>query len=397
MATVTANEIVQGLRHGEFILHYQPKASLLNNRIVGAEALARWRRPDGSLVPPGVFIPLAERSPLIKQLTLQLLTRLLEDFGDKGLGDELSVSFNVSARDLEDSTLTQAILRAIAHQRLPPAALELEITETQALEGGERMLANVQELAEAGVGLAMDDFGIGYSSMDTLSQWPFTTIKLDQGIVGRMLRSPKNATIVRSSIRLGHELGLNVVAEGVEVPDQYDFLVEAGCRMAQGYLVSRPLPIDEFDVFRHNIGKCRGMPIGLVHMAIVDHVQWRRQMVSYAIQRAALPPDSPVRQLDGFPALGLTRCALGKWYVGEGHYFAGNPMYEAIDAPHRALHDAGAAIVARVRAGAGFRDMVPLLYELKQVSATLLRLLEDLEDAGLEALYAMPAPERPNA
>lgn len=397
MATVTKSEIVQGLRRGEFILHYQPKASLLTNRIVGAEALARWRRPDGKLVPPGVFIPVAERSPLIKELTLQLLTRLLEDLGDKGLGKELSVSFNVSARDLEDGPLTHAILHAMAHQRLSPGALELEITETQALEGGERMLAHVQELGEAGVGLAMDDYGIGYSSMDTLSQWPFTTIKLDQGIVGRMLGSPKNATIVRSSIRLGHELGLNVVAEGVETPDQYDFLVEAGCRVAQGYLVSPPLPMDEFEVFRHNISKCRGMPIGLVHMAIVDHVQWRRQMVSYAIQRAALPPDSPIRQLDGFPALCVTQCALGKWYVGEGSYFAGNPMYQAIDAPHRALHDAGAAIVGRVRAGAGFRDMVPLLYELKQVSAILLRLLEDLEDAGLEALYTAPAPECPNA
>lgn len=190
--------------------------------------------------------------------------------------------------------------------------------------------------------------------------------------------------------------GSAMSSEGVEAPDQYDFLVEASCRVAQGYLVSPPLPMDEFEVFRHTISKCRGMPIGLVHMAIVDHVQWRRQMVSYAIQRAALPPDSPIRQLDGFPALCLTQCALGKWYVGEAHYFAGNPMYQAIDAPHRALHDAGAAIVDRVRAGAGFRDMVPLLYELKQVSATLLRLLEDLEDAGLEALYAVPAPECPN-
>jgi EAL domain-containing protein (putative c-di-GMP-specific phosphodiesterase class I) len=390
MASVTESDIVEGLRNDEFILYYQPKSSLMTNRIVGAEALARWRRADGSLVPPGVFIPVAERSTLIKDLTLQLLPKLIDDVVDKRMSEDLCVSFNVTARDLEDSILTQRILNAIVHG-LPSSAVELELTETQALQGGARVLANVQELAEAGVGLSMDDYGTGYSSMDTLSQWPFTSIKLDQGIVGRMLNSPKNATIVRSSIRLGHELGLNVIAEGVEAPEQHDFLVEAGCRVAQGYLVSRPLPLEEFEVFRHNIGTCRGMPIGLVHMAIVDHVQWRRQMVSYAIQRCALPPDSPVRQMAGFPPLSITQCALGKWYIGEGRYFADNPMYQAIDEPHHALHDVGDRIVAHVQGGASLPDMVPLLYELKQVSTTLLRLLEDLEDAGLEALYTAPS------
>jgi EAL domain-containing protein (putative c-di-GMP-specific phosphodiesterase class I) len=390
MASVTEREIAEGLRNDEFILYYQPKSSLMTNRIVGAEALARWRRADGSLVPPGVFIPVAERSTLIKDLTLQLLPKLIEDVTDKRMSEDLCVSFNVTARDLEDGILTQRILDAIVHG-LPSSAVELELTETQALQGGARVLANVQELAEAGVGLSMDDYGTGYSSMDTLSQWPFTSIKLDQGIVGRMLNSPKNATIVRSSIRLGHELGLNVIAEGVEAPEQHDFLVEAGCRVAQGYLVSRPLPLEEFEVFRHNIGTCRGMPIGLVHMAIVDHVQWRRQMVSYAIQRCALPSDSPVRQMAGFPPLSVTQCALGKWYIGEGRYFVDNPMYLAIDEPHHALHDVGDRIVARVQGGASLPDMVPLLYELKQVSTTLLRLLEDLEDAGLEALYTAPS------
>jgi EAL domain-containing protein (putative c-di-GMP-specific phosphodiesterase class I) len=387
MATVTTTEFIQGLRDSAFILHYQPKASLISNRIVGAEALARWQRPDGVLLQPGAFIPIAERSGLINSLTLQLLPKLIEDLAAGGISSDMCVSFNVTATDLEDDVLTEQILANVANGRLPPDSLELEITETQTMQAGHRMLRNVEALAEAGVGLAMDDYGVGYSSMDTLSQWPFTSIKLDQGIVSRMLNSAKNATIVRSSIRLGHELGLNVVAEGVEASSQHDFLVEAGCQIAQGYLVSRPLPLAEFEVFRHNIGKCRGMPIGLVHMAIVDHVQWRRQMVSYAIQRSALPADSPVRLMDGYPPLCLTKCALGKWYIGDGRYFADTPMYQAIDAPHRSLHDVGGQIVGRIRAGANLNAIVPLLYELKQVSTTLIRLLEDLEDAGLQSLY----------
>lgn len=394
MVTITTSEFMQGLRNSEFILHYQPKASLINNRIVGAEALARWQRPDGVLLPPGAFIPIAERSGLINGLTLQLLPKLVEDLAGNSIGTDMCVSFNVTAPDLEDDVLTRQILDYVASGHIPPASLELEITETQAMQAGNRMLRNVEALAEAGVGLAMDDYGVGYSSMDTLSQWPFTSIKLDQGIVSRMLNSAKNATIVRSSIRLGHELGLSVVAEGVEAIAQHDFLVEAGCQIAQGFLVSPPLPLAEFEVFQHNIGKCRGMPIGLVHMAIVDHVQWRRQMSSFAIQRSALPPDSPVRQMDGYPPLCLTKCALGKWYAGDGRYFADTAMYQAIDAPHRSLHDVGGQIVGSIRTGLDLNAIVPLLYELKQVSTTLIRLLEDLEDAGLQSLYTNAHAER---
>lgn len=389
MMDVTADDILGGLRNNEFVLYYQPKASLISNRIVGAEALVRWRRPDGTILSPGAFVPVAERERLINRLTLHLLPQLIGDLVDHGLANDLCVSFNVSTCDLEDSVLTQAILDAVVTGRLPPAALELEITETQALRSGPEVLGNVRALSDAGVGLAMDDYGIGYSSMDTLSQWPFTTIKLDQGIVERMLESSKNATIVRSSIRLAHELGLEVVAEGVETVLQHDFLVEAGCRIAQGFLLSHALPLDEFKAFCAHPSQCRGLPVGLVHMAIVDHVQWRREMASYAIQRSGLPADSPLRQARTYPALCPTECALGRWYAGEGRLFAHLPMFRDLDAPHRGLHDVGARIVAGIQSGAGPSAMAPLLDELKQVSIALIRILEDLEDSGLEALFRL--------
>ncbi|MFL6634712.1 MAG: EAL domain-containing protein [Massilia sp.] len=395
MVNVTAEDLLGGLRNNEFILYYQPKASLITNRIVGAEALVRWRRPDGTILSPGAFVPVAERERLLNRLTLQLLPQLIDDLVDHGLAEQLRVSFNVSSDDLEDPVLTRAILDAIRSRRLPPAALELEITETQALRSGPEVLGNVRALSEAGVGLAMDDYGIGYSSMDTLSQWPFTTIKLDQGIVERMLDSSKNATIVRSSIRLAHELGLEVVAEGVETVLQHDFLVEAGCRIVQGFLLSPPLPLSEFKAFCALPARRRGLPVGLIHMAIVDHVQWRRDMASFALQRSGLPAVSPLRQMDTHPALCLTECALGRWYAGEGRHFADLPMFCDLDAPHRGLHDVGARLVACIRAGAGPDEMAPLLFELKQVSIELIRILEDLEDSGLEALFRLQSGAAP--
>ncbi len=392
MATPTATDIARGISNKEFVLYYQPKSSLITNRIVGAEALARWPRPDGTVLPPASFIAIAERSALIKHLTLQLLPQLVHELADTSLGTDLCVSFNVTAQDFDDDNLTDAIFHAIEHEGLLPATLELEITETQALQAGDCVLSRIRALTDAGIGLAMDDYGIGYSSMDTLSLWPFTTIKLDQGVVGRMLNSKKNATIVRSSIRLGHELGLSVVAEGVEEVAQHDFLLEAGCTLIQGYLVSPALPLQEFDAFRQRAAGCRGFPIGLVHMAMVDHVQWRRQIVSYAIQRAALPQGSPDRQSEGFPQLCMTKCALGKWYFGEGRYFAETSAYQRLDAPHRALHGAGAAIVAQVRQGACLADLARSLIALRVASTQLIRLLEDLEDLGLAVLYE-PAPQ----
>jgi hypothetical protein len=135
------------------------------------------------------------------------------------------------------------------------------------------------------------------------------------------------------------------------------------------------------------------MPIGLVHMAIIDHVQWRRQMVSFAMQTSTLPADSPARLMEGYPPLCETQCALGKWYIGDGRYFADTAMYKAVDAPHRSLHDVGSDIVAHIRAGADLDTILPLLYALKQMSTALIRLLEDLEDAGLQSLYTSPPAE----
>lgn len=399
MPGITEAEIVQGLRNKEFILYYQPKASLITNRIVGAEALARWRRPDGSIATPAAFLPAMQDPKRLRALTLALLSQLMHDM-DNTLGADIRISFNVSVGDFEDDTLSQTLLDAIHEHLLLPTSLELEITETQALQAGDALLGRIQCLIDAGISLAMDDFGVGYSSIDTLSRLPFTTIKLDQGIVGRMLDSDKDATIVRSSIRLGHELGMEVVAEGVETQGQRDVLIEAGCKLMQGYLLSPALPVEAFRAFRSDYGTSTLVPVGLIHLALVDHVQWRRQMVSYAIQRATLPRDCPARKADGFPQMSVTHCALGRWYFGEGCHFAVMPIYQAIDAPHRELHRIGTAIIEQIRNGATLAELAGLLSTLKAVSTSLIRLLEDLEDAGLQELYRAAsieasAPARP--
>jgi EAL domain-containing protein (putative c-di-GMP-specific phosphodiesterase class I) len=386
MPTFTETEIVQGLRNKEFILYYQPKTSLITNRIVGAEALVRWRRPGESVAMPDSFIPAMQGTALLKTLTVQLLAELMHDMSGI-LGADILISLNVGAADFEDDTFSGLLFDAIRDQRLLPASLELEMTETQALQACDRLFGRIQRIVDAGISLAMDDFGVGYSSIDTLSKLPFTTIKLDQGIIGRMLSSEKDATIVRSSIRLGHELGMELVAEGVETQAQREFLIECGCKLVQGYLISPPLPAEAFRKLRASSCNAHSLPVGLVHLAILDHVQWRRQIVSYAIQRAVLPRSSPTRKVDGFPEMSATRCGLGRWYFGEGRHLAATPIYHAIDAPHRELHRIGEVIIEQVRNGATLTELAGLLSAMRAVSTTLIGLLEDLEDDSLHELY----------
>ena len=168
---------------------------------------------------------------------------------------------------------------------------------------------------------------------------------------------------------------------------QQDFLAEAGCRLVQGYLVSTPLPLDEFQLFRHHNRGRHGMPPGLAHMALIDHVQWRRQMVRYAIRAASLPSSHPARQLDDHPILCENSCAFGRWYVDAGDSAIVTASYRALAAPHADLHRLGKEVVHEISSGAALEDIAPILSELKLVSNELVRLLEDFEDDGLHALY----------
>lgn len=384
---ITARNILEALRNDQFLLHYQPKVSLVTGRVVGAEALIRWLKKDGTMPQPSEYIPLAEQSRLIKKITSHMFPRLIRDIMTLPGIDTIPISFNVSARDFEDTVFARQILEAIKTYRIEPQAIEVEITETEALGGGNDLMKNMSLLSEAGIGLTMDDFGTGYSSVDTLSKWPFTTIKVDQGVISRMLDSEKNATIVRSSIRLGHELKINVVAEGVETEEQYQFLLEAGCKVVQGYLISRPLSLDQFIAFRKQEFVWRSFPVGMVHMAIMDHVQWRRNIVSHVIKHAKLPLGSPSRHSMGYPALSCRECDFGQWYFGEGQIYLNNAEFRALDIPHRELHRIGSSLVERVKAGAELSEITPHLKVLTECSMALLGLLEALEDLGLTEMH----------
>jgi diguanylate cyclase (GGDEF)-like protein len=227
----------------ELVLFYQPKAEIHSGRVVGVEALVRWEHPERGLLSPTEFVPLAERTGLITDLTLYVLDaalRQIRAWHQHGL--EHSVSVNLSARDLLDIELPGAIGRLMEQHGVEPGRLELEITESVILADPMRARAVLSRLNAMGIQIAIDDFGSGYSSLGYLKRLPVAVIKIDRSFVMNMEHDENDAVIVRSTIDLGRNLGLKVVAEGVESDDVWRDLARLQCDFAQGYFLSRPLP-----------------------------------------------------------------------------------------------------------------------------------------------------------
>ncbi len=237
----------RALARNEFELHYQPQMSLACGRVTAMEALLRWRHPDLGLIPPDQFIPLAEETGLILPIGEWVLETACREILRcmKLCGEQLTVAVNLSPLELQRGDPVNRVKRVLAETGLLPKFLELEITESSAMRRGEESIAMLHELDRLGVRLAIDDFGSGYSNLGYLKKLPVSTLKIDRVFVRDLPDDIEDAAITRAIIALGHSLNLNVLAEGVETPEQKAFLMSQGCDMQQGYLLAKPMPFEE--------------------------------------------------------------------------------------------------------------------------------------------------------
>ncbi|HJV95968.1 MAG TPA: GGDEF domain-containing protein, partial [Albitalea sp.] len=241
------SELRQAVAENELRLYLQPKLALDSASVVGAEALLRWEHPQRGLVPPMDFIPFAERSGFIRTLTLWVFeeaARHWQLLNREGM--KLTLSVNLSTRDLLDPELPQKFDALLVKHRVPAEAFCLEITESAIMDDPLRAQATLDRLSALGFKLSIDDFGTGYSSLAYLKRLPVDELKIDKSFVLGMKTDLDDAQIVRSTIDLAHNLGLSVVAEGVECDAVWDMLRELNCDHAQGFHMGRPMPINEF-------------------------------------------------------------------------------------------------------------------------------------------------------
>jgi len=245
-------ELRRAVEQDELLLHYQPKVSLADGRVHRAEALVRWLHPERGMVPPGDFIPFAEQTGYIRQISRWVLgegIRQAAQWHRQGL--DIAVSINVAARDLMSSDLLAYVSDMLERHGVPASQVCLEITESGVMEDPARALDTLARLHTKGLRLSIDDFGTGYSSLAYLKKLPVKELKIDRSFVMHLVDDADDAAIVRSTIELGHNMGLEVVAEGVERQAEVDLLAQLGCDEAQGYFFSRPLPAAAFEEWLH--------------------------------------------------------------------------------------------------------------------------------------------------
>lgn len=241
----------RALARNELEIHYQPVLDLSSGRVHGVEALLRWRHPEKGLLGPSEFISLAEVTGLAVPMSSWILRTACAQAREwqATAHPNLSVSVNLSARQFQEPNLVETVKSALVETGLPPRCLDLEITETNAMQNAEATISTLRELKALGVRVSIDDFGIGYSSLSYLKRLPIDTLKIDQSFVRDITTDPDDAAIATAVIALAHTLKLRVVAEGVETEEQLAFLTARSCDRMQGYLFSHPLPPEECTVF----------------------------------------------------------------------------------------------------------------------------------------------------
>jgi len=238
-------ELRDAIEHGSLELHYQPKLAVTTSQFVGVEALLRWTHPVHGRIAPDQVIPIAEQTGLIRPLTRWVLdTALTQCAAWKQQGLDISVAVNLSTNCILDQQLIDWINDWFACHTLPPSRLVLEITEGAMMVDLARAVEVLKQFAQMGIGISVDDYGTGFSSLAYLKRLPINELKIDRSFVMEMLSNENDAVIVRSTIELAHNLGLHIVAEGVESQDMLDALKTMGCDYAQGYHISRPVSAD---------------------------------------------------------------------------------------------------------------------------------------------------------
>ncbi len=247
-------ELRRAIECDELVLHYQPKVSLDTGVVTGVEALVRWQHPTRGLLAPDEFVPLAERTGAVADLTRWVVDRALAQCAEwRSAGIDLPVAVNIAAANIVDVTLPEAIGRLLEHHGVPGDRLECEISEHTVMADPVRAADVLGGLRALGARLSLDDFGTGHSSLAYLKRLPLDEVKIDRSFVAGMTDDENDAVIVRSTIDLARNLGLQVVAEGVETLEIMDALAELRCDTAQGFYISRPVPAAELDLQALNV------------------------------------------------------------------------------------------------------------------------------------------------
>ncbi|MCA6063780.1 bacteriohemerythrin [Thalassolituus marinus] len=374
--------IQQALLNEEFILYYQPKVNMAKGTVLGAEALIRWQKPGGDIVPPGAFLPAIQDHPLEIELGDWVIRTALaqaEAWHEQGLSLEVSVNVT-SLQILEDSFISKLQAALDAHPGIAPEVLQIEILESSALHDLDKVSRVMQACRKLGVRFALDDFGTGFSSLSYLKHLPANVLKIDQSFVRNMLDDSDDLSIISGVVGMSQAFGLQVLAEGIETEQHGDLLLRLGCELGQGYGIARPMRAEDLPEWvRHwqashawrEVKPVDFHNLPLLH-AEVEHRHWVNQLEQW------LRGD-----IESLPVLESTQCKVGRWIENNGwNRFRDNPVFTQLVADHERLHHLGEKVVdARARSDeAKVHEMLSNAYEYRDRVLEALKRLEQTTD-----------------
>lgn len=375
---ITLLDLQAALDNHEFELFYQPKVSMITGDLTGAEALIRWRK-NGEFILPDQFIPLAEESNFICEITKYVFNELIINLTCiEAINDALVISFNASGKDFQNGDLAEIISSAINNNLIRAEKFEIEVTET-ALVNNSQAKKYLSQMSDLGISIAMDDFGTGHSGLVELSQWPFSVLKMDKKFVKGLKDSAKDREIVRASIRLAHQLDIGLIAEGIEDKHTYQVLQEFGCENGQGYWISKPLALQDFLIYIKHYKKLPVSPAGLLYMAQLDHIQWRKTVIDTALFLQGTTETRSFENLRGCPEIDPTTCRLGKWYYSLSEELRNFDCIKSLEEPHISLHKAGDKLLRAAQNHCSMDELMLLMRSLSEKSIHLLGLLQTCE------------------
>jgi EAL domain-containing protein (putative c-di-GMP-specific phosphodiesterase class I) len=327
------------LKHGQFVLYYQPKVNMRSGQLLGVEALIRWQHPSKGLILPGEFLSVLEDNALAIDLGEWVIEQaLLQIEAWSKNGFETSVSVNISANHLQQVEFTRRLHEMISeHPTIHSGQLEIEILETSALEDINHVSSVIRNSLDIGINFALDDFGTGYSSLNYLKRLPVSTLKIDRSFVKEILIDPDDLSILEGIISMANAFRLNVVAEGVESIEQGRLLLQLGCENAQGFCIARPMPAENIMKWKENWQpdeKWRQQhainrdDIPLL-VAGIEHNAWIKRVMDYLDDRVSIPAEMDHRQ-----------CRFGQWLDGEGKKrYQKRSSYEPVVILHKKVHE----------------------------------------------------------
>ncbi len=376
-------DIQKALDNKELVYFYQPKVSMVSGKIIGAEALARWIKSDGTIIQPNDFIPIAEESGFITKITLYLFRTLVKNFHlIKDIDPCFNISFNVSAEDLFLDNLTEKIIDSMKHENIPCNCIDIEITESKLIKSTVSVMRNMSRLVEAGVGIDMDDFGTGYSSLNILANYPFTSLKLDYDLINGLMEDVKKQAIIKAIVRMAHLMNISIVAEGVENREQYILLQDMGCSIAQGFWISRPLPFDKFLDFIRGANSYPASVAGRLHMMHIDHILWYRKIVRHVCTRLNSNGEDASDEAN-YALQCQFYCHISEDGLSLLQGSPYNKFMEEIEDIHRQLHDEAEKIIcmSNLKNNRTNRDYAVLLERFNRLHWDFVRKIDKFENA----------------